>query len=382
MDVDIDCPSDKKDEILQSVKEHFGKENVLNVLILKTETTKSAINTTMRGLGINDDDAKYYSSLIEQERGKLFPMSDTWYGNEEKGRKPNTQFINEINKLSEELDIDVKEILFTIEGLVSGYGSHACAVNLYNNGYVKQNSMMLAPNGLPITCWTYHDSEEVGDLKMDLLSTDALSKIQLTLNNLLKQDVIEWQGSLRSTYDKYLLPDKIDLDNSKLFENIGKGKILSLFQFGDSEVGRNAIDKVKPNNIYELTDANSAMRLMGEDVSPIDQYVAYKNNPQLAYAKMKEYNLTNEEIKVVENLIKASHYMCLTQELMMITVMDEKITNFNRAESDNCRKLVAKKEMDKIDSFKKDFFEKGRAIGTSDNLLNYIWNVCIHGQLG
>ena len=381
-DVDTDCPSDKKDEVLKALKMALGYDNVLNVLILKTETTKSAVNTTMRGLGLNDDDAKYYSSLIEQERGKLFSLHDTWYGNEEKGRKPNTQFINEITTLSEKLGTDVKELLFTIEGLVSGYGSHACAVNIYNEGYIKQNSMMLAPNGLPITCWTYHDSEEVGDLKVDMLSTDALSKIQLTMNNLLKQGIIEWQGSLRDTYNKYLHPDNIDLVDSKLFDAINNGKVLSLFQFGDSEVGRNAIAKVQPHNVYELTDANSAMRLMGEDIPPIDKYVTYKFNPQLAYDKMHEYNLTNNEIKVIERLTKSSHFMCLTQENMMISVLDDEVSGFTRAESDKTRKVVAKKEMNKVEQLKEDFFSKGKSIGTSDNLLNYVWHEMIKGQLG
>lgn len=169
MDIDIDASSDKKAQILAEVKKELGEENVLNVLTLKTEKTKSTVLTVMRGIGVNNDDAQYIASLIEQERGFLFSLKDTWYGNEEKDRKPNTQFINEINKLSEETGIDVKEALFMIEGIVSGYGSHACALNIYNNGYIKQNSLMLAPNGLPITAWTYHDSEEVGDLKVDLV---------------------------------------------------------------------------------------------------------------------------------------------------------------------------------------------------------------------
>ena len=168
-DIDLDASSDKKAQILAEVKRELGEENVLNVLTLKTEKTKSAILTVMRGIGVNNDVAQYIASLIEQERGFLFSLEDTWYGNEEKERKPNTQFINEINQLSEKTGIDVKEALFMIEGIVSGYGSHACALNIYNDGYIKQNSLMLAPNGLPITAWTYHDSEEVGDLKVDLV---------------------------------------------------------------------------------------------------------------------------------------------------------------------------------------------------------------------
>lgn len=345
MDIDCDASGDKKAQILAEVKKELGEENVLNVLTLKKEKTKSAVLTVMRGIGVNNDEAQYIASLIEQERGFLFSLKDTWYGNEEKDRKPNTQFINEINRLSEETGIDVKEALFMIEGIVSGYGSHACALNIYNNGFIKQNSMMLAPNGLPITAWTYHDSEEVGDLKVDFLSTDAVSKLQLTLEYLLKDGVIEWQGSLRDTYNKYLHPDVVNkYDNPKMWENMKNLAVPSLFQFGDSDVGRSAMKKVQPNNIYELATANSLMRLMAQkgEMTPLDKYVLYKNDISLAFKEMDKYGLTKEEREVAKELIGGEYYLCSTQEGMMMALMHPKVSGFDRRQSDKARKLVGK----------------------------------------
>lgn len=385
MDIDCDASGDKKAQILAEVKKELGEENVLNVLTLKTEQTKSAVLTVMRGIGVNNDEAQYIASLIEQERGFLFSLTDTWYGNEEKERKPNKQFINEINRLSEETGIDVKEALFMIEGIISGYGSHACALNIYTNGYIKQNSLMLAPNGLPITAWTYHDSEEVGDLKVDFLSTDATSKMQLTLEYLLKDGVIEWQGSLRDTYNKYLHPDVVsEYDNPKLWDNIKNLAVPSLFQFGDSDVGRVSIKKIQPSNIYELATANSVMRLMSTKggMSPLDKYVMHKNDITTAFKEMEEYHLTQEEREVAKELLGQEYYMCTTQEGMMITLMHDKVSGFDRRESDQARRLVGKKLMSEIPNLKKSYFESGRKIGTSENLLNYMWDICILPQLG
>ena len=384
-DIDCDASGDKKAQILAEVKKELGEENVLNVLTLKTEKTKSAVLTVMRGLGVNNDDAQYIASLIEQERGFLFSLKDTWYGNEEKDRKPNTQFINEINKLSEEKGVDVKEALFMIEGIVSGYGSHACALNIYNNGYIKQNSLMLAPNGLPITAWTYHDSEEVGDLKVDFLSTDAVSKLQLTLEYLLKDGVIEWQGSLRETYNKYLHPDIVNkYDNPIMWERMNALAIPSLFQFGDSEVGRTAMKKVKPTNIYELATANSLMRLMAQkgEMTPLDKYVLYKNDISLAFAEMDKYGLNEEEREVAKELISQEYYLCSTQEGMMMVLMHPKVSGFDRKQSDTARKLVGKKEMSKIPKLREEYFDCGHKLGTRENLLNYMWDICILPQLG
>ena len=48
---------------------------------------------------MTSDEGDYLSSLVVVERGKQWSVSDCLYGNKEKDRKPNTDFINEINRL-------------------------------------------------------------------------------------------------------------------------------------------------------------------------------------------------------------------------------------------------------------------------------------------
>ena len=76
----------------------------MQVATFGTEGTKSAVLTACRGYrsedfpdGIDVDQAQYMSSLIPQERGFLWPISDVINGNEEKDRKPVTPFIREVN---------------------------------------------------------------------------------------------------------------------------------------------------------------------------------------------------------------------------------------------------------------------------------------------
>ena len=62
--------------------------------------------------------------------------------------------------------------------------------------------------------------------------------------------------------------------------------------------------------------------------------------------------------------------------------MDEKISNFSVKEANKLRKTIAKKKLAEIDSMHDMFMQKGREVGTSDNLLNYVWNVQVKRQLG
>ena len=68
------------------------------------------------------------------------------------------------------------------------------------------------------------------------------------MNLLLKDGLMEWQGSLKSTYFKYLGPDVIDYDNQQMWELVGENKIISLFQW-------NYHAEIKSRNCGELLRA-------------------------------------------------------------------------------------------------------------------------------
>ena len=53
------------------MRKEYGEDRVANVVTFGTETSKSAIQTAARGLGIDIDVALYISSLIPSDRGKL-----------------------------------------------------------------------------------------------------------------------------------------------------------------------------------------------------------------------------------------------------------------------------------------------------------------------
>ncbi len=270
-----------------------------------------------------------------------------------------------------------------IEGKIDKRSIHAGGVILFNEEYYKSNALMKAPNGLPITQFNLDDSQAVGNIKFDLLTIEALDKIRTTLDLLLEYGEIEWQGSIRKTFDKYLHPEIIERENPKLYEMLGEGSVLDLFQFS-TDVGYQAAIKVKPFNLLEMASANSLMRLMashGEE-QPIDIFIKHKNNIQLWYEEMRDYGLNESEIKVLEKHLLKLYGVADTQESVMLISMDEKVSGFDVKLANKLRKAIAKRSKKDLDEVQKEFFEKGREIGTSDNLLNYVWNVQIKRQLG
>ena len=95
---------------------------------------------------------------------------------------------------------------------------------------------------------------------------------------------------------------------------------------------------------------------------------------------MKEADLTEKEVKILEKYLLKSNGVSGSQETLMQILMDPEVCNFTLGEANGARKAIAKKISKKIIQLKKDFFEKGAH--TRPEFLNYVWKTCIEPQLG
>lgn len=164
MDIDIDISSHKRDIAFRKVREYyqsFGGE-VVRVGTFKTESSKSAIQTACRGLGISSDIGTYLSSLIPITRGSVHGLRDTYYGNPNKELEPVTEFVNQVNQFE-----GLLELAIGIEDIISGRGVHPCGVCCFTD-INRHTSIMKAPNGELITQYDLADNEYTGSIKMDL----------------------------------------------------------------------------------------------------------------------------------------------------------------------------------------------------------------------
>ena len=308
-DCDIDSQGSKRENILLALKNFFGHDRVLNIATFGTEGSKSALATAARGLGISDDISNYLAGMIPNERGFDWSLKDVIYGNESKGRKPISQFVDEISKYENYL-----ETALGIEGIVRNRSSHASGVYIFNHAYTDINAMMKAPNGLETTQWSMNDSDDMGALKMDMLSIEALDKIRSTMDLLVKDGLMKWEGSLKGTYDKNLHPDNLDY-SEKLWEPVWENKVLDVFQL-DTPVGKQAVRNARPKDVREAAALNSLMRLMATESGemPLDKYSRFKSNIQLWYDELKSYNIPEEEVEFLEKHYLPSSGVPNTQE--------------------------------------------------------------------
>ena len=378
-DVDIDSQTSERANILELIKEEYGYDRVLNICTFKTEKTPSAIQTICRGMGIDVNDAKYLSSLVVFEGATPKTVEQCY--KEYKTNAACKRFIDEMKKFDAVYEGFITNVM-RIEGLSVGRSIHASGVYIFPCKYTEMNCMMKSPNGVPTTQFDMGDSDYMGGLKVDMLTIEGLDRMRKTIDLLLKDGKIEWQGSLKSTYDKYLHPDVLEKDNKEMWELLYNGELINAFQF-ETNVGRSAIQKVQPHNLQEVIVANSLMRLSCEGEQPIDRFVRHKNNINLWFKEMDEHGLNAEEQQVMKEHLLSAYGVANTQEDIMRLSMDSRIAKFSLIGANKLRKAVAKsKAKDSIESVRVNFIESGLAAGNRIEILNYVWNVQIVPMLG
>ena len=376
-DVDLDTAAYKRPRVFQATKDVFGEDHCLNIITFRTESTKAAVATACRGLGIDNDTSKELSALVPMTRGRVWSVKEMLNGNEDNGFVPIHAFVKKVAEYPMLL-----ETISEIEGLVCGRGSHASAEIIYNQPYFVRNSLMKSPKGIETTCWDMGDSEACSALKEDYLTIEALDKMMVCMNFLLKDGLIEWQGSLKATYDKYLHPDVIDYESPGMWEAMADGKIPDLFQM-QTDVGGDAIKRIRPTSMKELSLTNAVMRLSAnEDMSPIDRFIAFKNDVSLWYKEMANAGLNAEEVAVLEKYLKPNYGCSIEQEDIMLLVMDDRISGFDMKWANKLRKGLAKKKKEIIDEVTAEYYRKGTELGTRKEMLDYVFKYCIKPQLG
>nr|DAU16566.1 MAG TPA: DNA polymerase III, alpha subunit [Caudoviricetes sp.] len=370
--IDTDLDPTKRELIFEKIREERGQLGCVQIATFGTASAKSALQIAGRGLKINNDVVQYLSSLIPSERGFLWSLSDTVNGNKEKDRRPNAKFIAEIKQYD-----NLLEVAMSIEGLVVSRSIHASGVNFYDDDPFETACFMKAGNGSIITQFSLSGCEFCGDVKQDMLVTQQMTIMGQCIQMLQEHGYIEKELTLRQAYDKYVHPDKLPLEDNKLWDAIDSTDILALFQL-NTAVGGNVVRQLVPRNVEELTACNALMRLTGEKGAerPADRYERLKKHPEQWQKEMDDWGFTKEQQQVLRKYMGADYGAPSSQEVLMLILMDPDTCNFTLAESNKARKIISKKKVDEIPKLKKKIIEQAQ----TPKLGEYIWEFVIMPQ--
>ena len=201
--------------------------------------------------------------------------------------------------------------------------------------------------------------EPMGFIKFDILGLASLRMLEGAIERILKRHhgmENPTFADIKDFYDKNLHPEKIDLDDKEVWENVfHKGKWAGIFQF--TETGAQSFCKnAKPDNIIDLSAITSIYRPGPLGAGVDRKYIGAKSNPE-------DVEYVNKHVREVTE--ETYGFLIFQEQIAMLAHKLGKDLSLD--EGNKLRKLLTKKgtgevqaQKDKIfDKFKRGCLEKG-----------------------
>jgi len=222
-----------------------------------------------------------------------------------------------------------------LEGTVRQTGVHACRVIIGADDLINLVPLSTAEDKetkeeMLVTQYEGSVIEEIGLIKMDFLGLKTLSIIKEALSNIKKSKGID------------LDIDTIPIDDVETYELFSKGLTVGTFQFESAGMQKHLI-ALQPTQFEDLIAMN-ALYCPGP-MQYIPQFINRKHGREKI-----EY-----PFPIMEKRLKDTYGITVYQEQVMLLSRD--LAGFTRGQSDELRKAMGKKMLEKMEHLKVKFME-------------------------
>jgi DNA polymerase-3 subunit alpha len=343
-DIDIDFDDDGRGKVLKWVTEKYGQERVAHIITYGTMATKSAIKDVARvqKLPLSESNrlAKFVPDRIP-DKAKVTLRDAIEYVPELK------EAANSQNSIMR----DTLKYAQILEGNVRNTGVHACGIIIGQQDISDVVPVSIAEDketGENILVTQYEGTviEETGLIKMDFLGLKTLSIIKEAIDN------------IKHTTGETINIDTISLEDTKTYELYSQGKTTGTFQF-ESAGMQKYLKELQPTKFEDLIAMNALYRPGPMDYIP--SFVARKHGrEEISY-----------DIPIMERYLNDTYGITVYQEQVML--LSRLLAGFTRGQSDELRKAMGKKMIDKMDALKEKFIDGGVKNGHDKKTLDKIW---------
>jgi DNA polymerase-3 subunit alpha len=316
-DIDTDFCVERRDEVIRYVIDKYGKDRVAQIVTFGTMAARAAVRDAGRALGVPLPDVDRVAKLIPSgPTGLSIPAA--------------LLQIPELGVLYQG-DPQIRRLLDTaksIEGLARHASTHAAGVVISKNPLTDHVPLVRIGDGDVNTQYEMGDVERIGLLKMDFLGLRNLTVMKAASD--------EIRRTIDAGFDLAAIPD----DDRKTYDMLSRAETLGVFQL-ESEGMTRVCAELKPSRLEDII-ALVALYRPGP-MEWIPQYIAVKHGrskPTYVHPKL-------------EAILGDTHGIAMYQESIMQIVRD--CAGFTLGQADELRKVVGKKQKEKIPVYKEQF---------------------------
>ncbi len=320
-DFDVDFCMERRDEVIDYVVQHYGRDHVSQIVTFGTMAAKAVVRDVGRVLGLgyglvdsvaklipNDLGIKLKDALIQE------PMMQERYDNEE----------------------DIKTLLdfaLKLEGTVRNTGKHAGGVVIGPKPLEQFCPILCDADGSSVmTQLDKDDVETAGLVKFDFLGLRTLTIIDWALQ--------EINGSKQQGEVGFIEIERIPLVDSKVFELIKTGKTTGIFQLESSGM-QNLIVRLKPDCFEDIIALVALFRPGPLESGMVDNFIARKHGKEKVSYPDPQYQHSS-----LQPILEPTYGVILYQEQVM--QIAQVLAGYTLGGADVLRRVMGKKKPEEM----------------------------------
>ncbi len=316
-DFDIDFCMRRRGEVIDYVREKYGKECVANIITFGKFGAKMVVRDVARVLGIPYGDADRIAKMVPDDLNISL----------EDAVAKSAELRKEVDQNPQAAQIMVHGKI--IEGMVRNVGTHAAGVIIADRPLSDFVPLTLQ-EGAITTQFPKGPVEDLGLLKMDFLGLKTLTVIDDAVKN------------IRRTTDENFDIEKVPLENQKTFELLNQGKTVGVFQM-ESGGMQSLCRQFNISSIDEIIALIALYRPGPMDWIP--DYIRGKNDP----ATIKYPH------PLLEETCRETYGVMVYQEQVMEAA--KIIAGYSLGGADILRRAMGKKKVEEMEKQRAVFVE-------------------------
>jgi DNA polymerase-3 subunit alpha len=305
---DIDTDFSRPDLVKEYIKLKYGEDRVASISNWSTLSPKVTIKDVARSLRLGGDKSSAFK--IANAITSIMP--------DEKSIEASSLSSSEFDAYMQEYP-ELGEYACKLQNLTRNWSVHAAGVVIGERPLYESVPLRIDKDGAVVTQWEKTRCEDNGLIKMDILGLKTLTVIDNALS------------MIHNNYGLDIDIASVDLEDQAVYDMIGAGRTLGVFQLESSLTP--LCMKIKPRGISDISDINALGR---PSCSPEQRKLYIKRRLGLEDVSYRHPSL--------ERALGSTYGVSLYEESMMFIAQDCAGWDLNQA--DALRKITKLKGKD------------------------------------
>ncbi|MBW2504241.1 MAG: DNA polymerase III subunit alpha [Deltaproteobacteria bacterium] len=325
-DIDVDFCINGREEVINYVREKYGKENVAQIITFGSMLARAVIRDVGRGMGMPYGEVDNIAKLIPNPAGKKVTLLDA-----QKQEPRLRELIEKDSRVKKLFDVAL-----ALEGLTRHASTHAAGVVVTPKPLTEYLPLYTDPKSEgQVTQFDMGFVEKIGLVKFDFLGLKTLTVINNAISLI--------QAGKQADFDL----NAIAGNDKETFELLSRGETTGVFQLESSGMKEYLI-KLKPSCFEDLIAMVALYRPGPLGSGMVDSFIKRKHGTE-------EFGYDFPEL---EPILKDTYGVIVYQEQVM--QIAQILGKYTLGAADLLRRAMGKKKPEEMAKQKKNFLEGAR----------------------